>query len=166
MKIVHLLHGLPGSGKTTFARQIEKERGAISLKHDEYMTTLFGNNPPADQFDEMSERIHKLIWALTKKLVDHEVEVILDHGFWTRKSRDHARKRVETMGAIPRFYRMICPDSVADARVLERSRDLRNGVLQIDQNALELFRSQFEPMSEDEDFIDVETGSPTNRRWQ
>lgn len=164
MKVVHLLHGLPRSGKTTLAREIEKERGAISLNHDEYMTTVFGNNPPADKFDEMSERVNNLIWALTKKLVDRDVEVILDHGFWTRKSRDNARKRVRAMGATPRFYRMICPDSVADARVLKRSKNLRSGVLQIDQNALELFRSQFEPISGDEDFIDVETGSLANQR--
>ena len=150
MRVVHLIHGLPGTGKTTFARKLEEESGAVRLNHDEYMTALFGNDPPAERFQEYADRIHALIWGQAQQFISRGIDVILDHGFWTRASRDEARIRVSAMGAAPRFHTMVCPDSVADARVLKRSEHLQLGVLHINQAAMDRFRARFEAMDDDE----------------
>lgn len=40
--IAHLICGFIGSGKTTFARKLEKETGAARFTKDEWMVRLFG----------------------------------------------------------------------------------------------------------------------------
>ena len=44
--------GLPGSGKTTMARERERETGAVRLSTDEWMADL-----GIDYFDEMRDRV-------------------------------------------------------------------------------------------------------------
>ena len=49
MATLFLMCGLPGSGKTTLAKRIERERGALRLTHDEWIARLYGTKltPPA-----------------------------------------------------------------------------------------------------------------------
>lgn len=159
MATVHLLHGLPGVGKTTFARQLEVRHRAVRFTHDEWMTALFGHNPPAEHFADYHQRILTLIWQQTARLVNLGTDVILDHGFWTRHSRNDARDRVRALAGEFKLYRIVCPDDVADARVLNRSEHLTPGVLHINAEALKIFRSRFEPLDPDEEHFDVVTST-------
>jgi len=43
--------GLPGSGKTTLARSLEKEYSALRLTPDEWHTALFGYDVEQEQQD-------------------------------------------------------------------------------------------------------------------
>ena len=155
MPTVHLLHGLPGVGKTTFARQLEARHRAMRFTHDEWMTALFGHNPPAGNFADYHQRILALMWQQTTRLVNLGTDVILDHGFWTRTSRNEARDRVRELGGEPKLYRILCADDIAEARVLSRSEHLAPGVLHINAEALKSFRSRFEPLDPDEEHIDI-----------
>lgn len=46
---LHLLCGLPGSGKTTLARLLEQELPALRLTPDEWMKPLFGAGESGDK---------------------------------------------------------------------------------------------------------------------
>src|SRR2546421_108333 len=52
MATVHLIHGFLGSGKTTFARQLEESLPAIRFTHDEWMSRIYGEDPPVERFAE------------------------------------------------------------------------------------------------------------------
>ena len=160
MPTIHLLHGLPGSGKTAFARRLVADTGAVLLNHDAVRTAVFGFDPPKEGFEEYTARIHELIWVFTEKFVRHGVDVILDHGFWTRSERDEARARSRSFGAEPRFYRMVCPDAIADARVLKRNEAAEPGTLYVPPGALDVFRARFQPMEADEESIPIRTDLP------
>ena len=160
IKLIHLIHGLPGTGKTAFARKLAAETGAILLNHDEVRVAVFGSTPPSERFEEYTERINALIWSFAEKFVQRDIAVILDHGFWTRASRDQAKTRAIAMRAEPRFYEMVCAPSVADARVLKRNETLEPGTLFIPPGALDIFRSRFEPMTPDEERVTIHTDRP------
>lgn len=147
----HLLHGFVGAGKTTFARQLENETGAIRFTPDEWMHRLYGPNPPEDTFDEHWQKVTDLIWSIADRLLQAGNDVILDFGFWTRHARDEARARVLRSGALPRLYEITCPETVMRKRVRERSENPPPDSLWINEEAFDRFKSRFEPLAEDEE---------------
>ena len=100
----HLLHGFIGSGKTTFARQLERQCGAVRFTHDEWMVKLYGWNPPEKHYEAYFARVENLIWEEATLVIHAGTDVILDFGFWTRESRDASRKRVCAIGAAAKFW--------------------------------------------------------------
>ena len=156
MATVHLIHGLPGSGKTTHARELASQHGAVLLNHDERMIALHGTNPPEADFVRLAHEITEVLWSETTRHVSAGNDVVLDWGFWTRASRDDARQRIQSMGAVWVVHRMICADATARARAIARSSAGTDGALTINAEAWDIFRRQFEPIAVDEKYLDVE----------
>jgi len=92
--ILYLLVGLPGSGKTTKAKQLEVEASALRLTLDEWMIPLFGRNEQAER-DALEGR---LIWLALRALQLH-TNVILDFGFWSKDERSALRWFAWQIGA-------------------------------------------------------------------
>lgn len=156
MATVHLIHGLPGSGKTTYARTLAAQCSAVLLNHDERMIALHGTNPPESAFARFSREISETLWSETTRHVSTGKDVVLDWGFWTRASRDDARQRIQDIGAKGVLYRMVCADETARARAVARSSAGTDGALAINAEAWEYFRQQFEPIAADEKHCDVD----------
>lgn len=152
----HLLHGFIGSGKTTFARQLERQCGGVRFTHDEWMVKLYGWNPPEKHYAEYFARVEKLIWEEATRVVCAGTDVILDFGFWTRESRDAARNHVRAIGAETKFYEVWCPQQIMRARALERSKKPAVDSLWIDSAGYDKLSAKFEPMQDDEEYISVE----------
>jgi predicted kinase len=150
---IHLLCGRIGSGKTTFAKKLEREIAAIRFTHDEWMVRLYGPNPPEERFGEYWVRIERLIWETAEAFVRTGSDVILDFGFWTRESRDMARDRALVAGAEAKLYKMFCPRPIALERTLKRSANPPGDSLWIDRAAYEKLDVLFEPMQDDEEFV-------------
>ena len=91
---LYLLVGLPGSGKTTKARQLEVDVPALRLTPDEWMKALFGRNIPAER-DLLEGR---LIWVALRALQLH-TNVVLDFGFWGKDERSSLRWIARRLGA-------------------------------------------------------------------
>jgi predicted kinase len=56
MTTLHLMVGLPGSGKTTLAKKLEGELGALRLTPDEWHRYLFGQDAAHPDHDERHEK--------------------------------------------------------------------------------------------------------------
>lgn len=154
---LHLIHGFTGSGKTTFARRLERELRAIRLSPDEWMVVLYGADPPTEHFQEFQTRVTRLIWDLAVRVLHLGLDVVLDFGFWSRASRDDARARAQSIGVPWKLYFVDCSEEVMRRRVLERTEELPVGVLVIDEAAFELFKTRFEPLGPDEEHVRIRT---------
>jgi predicted kinase len=88
--VVHLLAGLPGSGKSTYAKTLEKQ-GAQRLSVDDRVLARHGllgrDYPPADHFT-FSEPILAEIREELAQLVRAGRTVVLDHALDRRSDRD------------------------------------------------------------------------------
>ena len=153
---VHLLHGICGSGKTTFAKQLAAEVNGIRFTLDEWMHALYGADPSAEQFDELWQRVDELIWQQVAQLVRLGIDVIMDYGFWTRQSRDAARERVAALGAKHVLYRINCDVHIARKRVLQRTANLSTESLHINAETFDLLLQRVEPLEVDEACVAVE----------
>ena len=98
-----LMVGLPGSGKTTRAKELERETGAIRFTPDEWHLFLFGDDfhDPREHalHDQRHDRVEQLMWSLGKRLLAQGVSVILDFGFWAREQREEKFQEARALGA-------------------------------------------------------------------
>src|SRR5438067_1710096 len=95
MPTLILICGLPGSGKTTLAVEIERERNALRLTPDEWMEAIVG-----DGYDEARRAaVEGVQWEIAARVLTLGLDVVLDWGFWSRAERDDYRARANALGA-------------------------------------------------------------------
>jgi predicted kinase len=87
--------GLPGSGKTTRAREIEDSSGALRLSPDEWMIPLFGAYEAEGARDVLEGRL----LSLAARALRLGVDVVLDFGVWARVERAALRHLARSVGA-------------------------------------------------------------------
>jgi predicted kinase len=156
MPVVHLIHGFLGVGKTTFAKRLEKETGAVRFSPDERMTQLHGDDPPAEHFARFHAAILTQLNDEWPRAVQSGRNVILDYGFWTRAERDAARSIAQSLGAVIQLYAIDCPETTARQRIRLRNTDLR-GSLFIADATYDLLRVRFEPLQDDEPHLRIDS---------
>lgn len=86
--------GLPGSGKTTLARELAARRDAVCFTKDDWLWAL--GSSPWDR--PMGERLEAELWRLGQDLLRRGVSVILDFGLWARGERDELRAAARDLG--------------------------------------------------------------------
>ena len=111
-----VLCGLPGSGKTTLAREVESRLGAVRFTPDEWMTRL-----DVDLFDEAFRgRLEARLWELAQDLVLGGRTVVIDFGSWARVERDVFLRWARSSGVAVELRVCQAPLDELVRRVLER----------------------------------------------
>ena len=108
--------GLPGSGKTTHAKQVEQKLRAIRFSPDEWMQALEINLWES----AIRDRIEKLQWKLAQNLLSLGQNVIIEWGTWGRSERDALRLGARAIGAAVELHFLDAPSDVLFARVESR----------------------------------------------
>ncbi|HEV2403985.1 MAG TPA: ATP-binding protein [Ktedonobacterales bacterium] len=87
--------GLPGSGKTTIAIEVEKTTGAVRLNVDEWVAAL-----GVDFWDdEFRHKLHARLYEHGITLLKLGQSIILEDGLWRRDARDSHREVARKLGA-------------------------------------------------------------------
>lgn len=97
---VIMMCGVCGSGKTTYAKQKEKE-GYIRLSIDEEMWSLYGQKGidyPEKQYDELSEKVEHVLRKTMIDLIKDGKNVVIDFSFWNKDSRNLYKNIIEKIG--------------------------------------------------------------------
>ena len=92
---LYLTVGLPGTGKTTAARRIETEQGALRLTKDEWMKALYGRDNPAAASDVVEGRLIQI----GLRALELGIDVVIDYGLWSRDERRALRQAASDRGA-------------------------------------------------------------------
>ena len=116
MPVLFLLCGLPGSGKTTLAMRLERERPALRLTPDEWIGAL-----AIDSHDEEKRAaVEALQWEVAAQALVLGVDVVLDWGFWSRSERDDSGRERRHSALVQKFafwtsrvtsYRRVSPSA-------------------------------------------------------
>jgi predicted kinase len=154
MPTAHLIYGFLGVGKTTLARRLEQEIPAIRFSHDEWMTRLYGDDPPVEHFPEFCRRVSEQLEQVWPRCLELGIDVVLDFGFWSRRERDALRAKIIAIGAVARLYRVSCSEEEAWRRIEKRNANLQ-GSLYIARNTFEVLKHRFEPLGSDEECIEI-----------
>ncbi|KDM90012.1 AAA family ATPase [Photobacterium galatheae] len=87
MSQLYMLCGFIGSGKTTYAKKIEKNEKAIRFSMDEWMIPLFGESMSRIEFHERHSFFEEKFKEIAIQLLNNNQSVIFDFGFWTKEHR-------------------------------------------------------------------------------
>lgn len=142
--------GLPCSGKTTLAKQIERERSALRLTPDEWITRLFGADLSVEALDAARDPVEEMLWELAARLLALGVDVILDFGFWSRVERNEFRSRAARLGARSELHYLVVPEETLLMRLANRNAQQPPGTFQIDETRLRGWSQLFEPPAGEE----------------
>ena len=150
MPTLHMLCGLPCSGKTGRAEQLEAAGEGVLLNADSWVWQLYPEDPEAAARDHRKFLVHQVQWELVEQLLAGGISVILDWGVWSREERDHYRQRARALGADVRTVFLDEPIETLQERVARRNLDLPPGSFRISAEELDEWAAIFEPPTEDE----------------
>ena len=148
--MLHLIVGLPGAGKTTLARRLERELPALRLTPDDWIGTLYGEPLAPGQLDAVRDPVESVQWAVAERALTLGLHVVLDFGFWTRGEREGFRARAATLGAGSRVHPLVLPIEELWARLERRNAALPTHTFPISREQLETWWPLFEPPTADE----------------
>ena len=152
--IAYVICGFIGAGKTTFARKLEKETGAIRVTKDEWIIKIFGNKITSDNtFAEYDKRITELAKNIAFKILKSGRDVIIDEGFWVKSQRDDIKKKIINVGARPIFYYVECPIEKMKERVINRSKSPTTDSFEINEEMFDRYLKYWQAPDESEDVI-------------
>jgi predicted kinase len=135
-----LICGLPGSGKTTLAKQLAQEVRAVRLSPDEWKHAL-----GIDYYDEEARvRLEDQLWRLAQELLTLGQSVIMENGFWSREERDELRVAGRALGTTVELHYLDAPVEVLWRRLELRNEEVRPGAVHIKRSDLEKWAAQFE----------------------
>lgn len=150
MATLFLMCGLPGSGKTTLARELENSQHALRLCPDEWIASLLKDPADSVEMDRLRDPIEALQWEMAKRALILGVNVILENGFWSREERARFRSQAQALGVNVQLYYLNVSCDELWKRLSNRNANLEAGTFAVSKEQLDLWSSWFEPPTPDE----------------
>jgi predicted kinase len=147
---LHLICGLPCSGKTTLAKTLERERSALRPAPDEWITRLYGADISGAALDSARAPVEAVLWDLAAQVPVLGLDVILEYGFWNRREREQFRTRAAKLGARSELHFTNAPEDELLRRLANRNVQLPPDTFWVDEARLRGWFQLFEPPDTDE----------------
>ena len=147
--ILFLTVGLPGSGKTTKAKELESKFDALRLTKDEWVTLLLGVDSDRARADVLSPLVEDALWKLALRALDLGNNVIIDFGLCVIEERKQFREEAQSHGAQVYFIPCEAPLETLWERVSSRE-ESQSGTLHITYEEMRQWEQLFQPLTEDE----------------
>ncbi|MFE5791962.1 AAA family ATPase [Streptomyces sp. NPDC056503] len=165
MATLFLMVGLPGAGKTTRARRLSEEHGALRLTPDEWMIPLFGL-PDVDGKRDVLEG--RMLW-LALEALRLGTDVVVDYGCWSRDERSAVRWLAEAEDASFRMEYLPVDEEIQRARIRHRQATAPEETFPLTEADIRQGRAHFEEPDEAELSGRAPAGPPpgwaTWREW-
>lgn len=150
MATLHLMIGLPCSGKTTYARKLAQAEDALLLTPDVWHLQLFGHDVGEACHDVRHDKVEKIMWDVAARVLSLGCSVILDFGCWAREERDAFREKAHALGAAFQLHYMDVPTEELFRRLEVRNRSQSDQTFVIPKEEMEKYLPIFQPPEADE----------------
>jgi predicted kinase len=145
--------GLPGSGKTQHAKQLEQNLGAVRFCADEWMEAIGINLWEA----EARQRIEGLQWKVVQEMLRLGGCAVIEWGTWARAERDVLRAGARRLGAAVELHFLDASMDVLFDRI--RRRNMESPPITLED--VQKWAGRFErPSVEEMTLYDAPSGQP------
>ena len=136
MATLYLMVGLPCSGKTTRAKELEDRLFALRLTPDEWHINLFGHDVYDPEHDKRHSLIENRLWQIAARALSLGINIILYFGFWAKEEREDYRARAKKLGARSEVIFMDVDEEELMKRVRGRNDNLTSTVAYIPEELM------------------------------
>ena len=145
---LHLICGLPASGKSTYAKKLKQETKGVIFSIDDWLTTCFG----AYLIDSVGHPEHirrviacrKLILEVSGELLKRGADVILDDGFFLQKDRNKYKEFAKKLSANVIIHYLDSDIDTIKSRIVLRNSHLPKDNFMITPKLLDEMIAMFE----------------------
>lgn len=124
MSVLYIVQGFLGAGKTTWSTEFARKAKATRLNADEYCAANFPQAQLDTDWDNCFAKAVSTLWDDAGERLKRGEDVILDFGFWTKESRDHARGKALDWKVELQLYFVTAPDEVLIERIGRRGGEI------------------------------------------
>jgi hypothetical protein len=146
--MIVIVCGLPGAGKTTFAKKLSPLINAIILSTDKIRKELI-QSPTYEK--EERKLIYDVMILLAKYLNDSGTNCILDATFNKEESRIEVKKKLGITDKEFFVIECMCPENIIISRIKERKNDYSDANVEVYQKMKKIY----EPVQEK--YITIDT---------
>lgn len=141
-----LICGKICSGKTTYAKQLCRNKKAVLLSVDEIMLSAFGQYA-GNKHDEYTQKIKKYLLNKSTELIKAETNAVLDWGFWQKADREYVKEFYRANNIQCEFHYIDISNELWKSRIDKRNRevlDKKTEAYYVDDNLAAKFNGLFE----------------------
>ncbi len=135
---LHLICGLPGSGKTTLAKSIAASTGSFRFSPDEWIKDIWIDKAESEG-NQYRDQVEQLQWKMAKLMLQNSVGVIIEWGTWGRNEREKLRDEARALGAKVKFYYLNVSREILKKRILSRNQSIGLHEFYIRESEIETF---------------------------
>jgi predicted kinase len=151
--VIYLIVGLPGAGKTTRAKELERSESALRLTPDDWQLSVFAGDDPtrwrSAERDRQRDRIEGKLVEVGMRAAQLGVDVVLDFGLWGRDERSALRWIADRLGVRTQVVYLPVTYEEQRRRIRRRYAD-EPGQFQMDDAELEQWQRQFQAPDQNE----------------
>ena len=138
--MVIIIIGLPGSGKSYFARRLSKLLDAVYINSDNQRKSII---PAPCYSDAEKEVVYNEMLNATMYALNNNKKVVLDATFYTKAIRDKFEKHIKNTSDIC-YIEIVADEEVIRKRLLNKREDS-----DADYFIYKLLRNDWEPVTEE-----------------
>ncbi len=150
--VLIIVQGFLGAGKTTFSKNLAKEENAVRMNADEWCFENFLTEELEANWDGCFAQAVQTIWQSAEELLAQGKNVVMDLGFWSLPSREHARGIAKAAHAAFRHYYVYAPDEILISRLKQR----QGAIAESNLARFEEIKKSFEEPLPDEQAIKID----------
>ncbi|MCM1181626.1 MAG: ATP-binding protein [Clostridium sp.] len=126
MKKVILICGKICSGKSVYAKQLQKKNSAVILSTDEATFDLI-HNEQGEFYNVFAKRVNLYLRKKAVETVRAGANVILDWGFWTKKDRADISAFLQSNNVPYEWHYIDIDDKIWQQHIEQRNRTVQSG---------------------------------------
>ncbi|GAA1430505.1 AAA family ATPase [Microlunatus lacustris] len=144
---IYLIVGLPGSGKTRRAKELETSESALRLTPDDWQMAIFSRDSPtrwrSQERADQRDRIEGKLVEIGMRAAQLGVDVVFDFGFWATDERSALRWMAGSLGVRAQVVHLPVDAEEQRRRITSRYAT-EPGQFQMSDAELEQWRTQFQ----------------------
>ncbi len=145
-----MICGLPGAGKTMVSKRLEKQRRALRLCPDEWISAMLPTPSQRSEMDRLRDPVEAVQWDVAMRVLELGIDAILEWGFWSRAERGRLAAMARERGFGVEVRSLAVPFEELWSRIEARNAALPPGAFRVERADLDLWWSDYEPPPPDE----------------